>query len=94
MVMAQSTSIIYTSALRVQREFCRRKELLRQDKLWRLGGSMTSAGGGDLLWATVVAPALMEKQSVVRLAQALLAKVGTGAGDTVLGTLFTAATGD
>lgn len=64
------------------------------DELWRLGRSMTSAGGGDLLWATVVAPALMEKQSVVRLAQALLAKVGTGAGDTVLGTLFTAATGD
>lgn len=55
---------------------------------------MTSEGGGDLLWATVVAPALVEEQSVVRLTQALLAKVGTGAGGTVLRTLFTAATGD
>lgn len=47
-------------------------------------------------WATVVASALMEEQQRggVRLTQALLAKVSSGAGGTVLGTPLTAATGE
>lgn len=45
----------------------------------------------EALWASVVAPALMEEQKVVRLTQALLAKVRSRASGAVLSTVFTAA---
>lgn len=65
---------------------------MKRKELWRRSRSRTSEGGGrHLLWASVVAPALMEEQKVVRLTQALLAKVRSRASGTVLSTVFTAA---